>query len=114
MIHELVYYSIANRDLTEANITDILNHSRRFNKDNNITGCLLFYNNEFIQFLEGDSKSVKDLYANIAKDKRHSNIVLLTRPMQRKGYLKPGQWPFIQLIQWILPILKKIFLSIIF
>ena len=36
------------------------------------------YNNEFIQFLEGDSKSVKDLYANIAKDKRHSNIVLLT------------------------------------
>jgi hypothetical protein len=78
MIHELVYYSIANRDLTAADITDILNHSRRYNKENNITGCLLYYHNEFIQFLEGDSKSVKELYANITKDKRHSNIVLIT------------------------------------
>jgi hypothetical protein len=36
----------------------MLKTSRKFNSQNNITGCLLFDNNEFMQILEGEEKTM--------------------------------------------------------
>ena len=74
---ELVYYSQANADLSSEDVSKILKNSRQFNSENNITGCLLYYNNEFLQILEGEKKNVLDLFAVIKKDKRHSNVLVL-------------------------------------
>ena len=74
---ELIYRSIARPAITAADIENILNTSRDFNAKNNITGCLLFHNNEFIQILEADKQIVKELYAKIEKDQRHTDVILL-------------------------------------
>ena len=63
--------------MSSEDVSKILKNSRQFNSENNITGCLLYYNNEFLQILEGEKKNVLDLFAVIKKDKRHSNVLVL-------------------------------------
>jgi hypothetical protein len=74
---ELIYCSAAKDGLTSTDISDILKIARDFNKKNNITGCLLYHNNEFIQILEGDKKIVQELYSKIVKDIRNFNVDLI-------------------------------------
>ncbi|MBC7696312.1 MAG: BLUF domain-containing protein [Burkholderiales bacterium] len=71
---ELIYRSKADDNLKSSDILDILNISKQWNSTHNITGCLLYYNHEFLQILEGDDIAVKDLFSQIEKDRRHSNI----------------------------------------
>ena len=74
---ELVYRSIAKPDISAVDIENILYASRVFNSAKNITGCLLFYNHEFIQLLEGERQTVEELYETIKKDHRHSSVTLI-------------------------------------
>lgn len=77
MIFELIYYSTASPDLSTNDILNILENSRDFNSKNEITGCLLYHNNEFVQLIEGEEEAVKKLYAKIESDKRHSNLIIV-------------------------------------
>ena len=74
---ELAYCSIANSNTNKNDILAILKTAREFNAKHNITGCLVYHNNQFAQILEGDKKLVLDLYSNIEQDNRHYNINLL-------------------------------------
>ncbi len=74
---ELIYRSVASTSLNATDIADILYVSRNFNALHQITGCLVYHNNEFIQILEGDKKFVQELYGKIEKDKRHTAVTLL-------------------------------------
>jgi hypothetical protein len=74
---ELVYYSLASENLSSEDVSAMLKNSRKFNSKNNITGCLLYHNSEFLQILEGEKKVVLDLFDVIKKDKRHSNVFVL-------------------------------------
>ena len=74
MVFQLVYHSIAERSLTAQHIQDILHAARTFNKQHQITGCLLFYKREFLQMLEGEEATVISLYENIMADKRHHHV----------------------------------------
>lgn len=76
-MYELLYCSLASQDLTADDISDILKTSQQWNSKHEITGCLLYYNNQFIQIIEGNKSAVKNLYANIEKDIRHNNIIIL-------------------------------------
>jgi hypothetical protein len=76
-MYELVYYSEADESLTIQDIEAILKTARGFNRSQNITGCLIYHNGEFIQILEGEEKAVKALYAKISKDPRHHNVTIL-------------------------------------
>lgn len=71
---ELIYRSVADDNLKSSDILDILNTSKQWNSTHNITGCLLYYNREFLQILEGDEIAVKELFSQIEKDKRHTNV----------------------------------------
>ena len=73
MLYELIYMShsvpaaIAQRELE-----NILCTSRRFNADREITGVLLHENGHFVQLLEGERETVRDLYyERILRDPRH-------------------------------------------
>ncbi len=77
MKYELIYHSVANENNTSQDIKDILKEAREFNLSKNITGCLLAYNNEFLQILEGEKVEVLSLYKNIVKDKRHIGPIIL-------------------------------------
>ena len=76
-MYELIYCSNAHSNLKNEDISDILGKARDFNLKNEITGCLLLHNNEFIQILEGDRKILKDLLEKIKKDVRHSHVMVL-------------------------------------
>ena len=65
-------------------IRAILDTANQFNDAHDITGCLLYYNNEFVQLLEGDKTEVLDLYENIKRDKRHSYVLLLGKGEKEK------------------------------
>ena len=74
---ELVYKSKAKENITQQEIDQILETAQAFNKKNNLTGCLIFHNNHFIQLLEGDEDIIRSLYTNISADLRHYEIELI-------------------------------------
>jgi hypothetical protein len=76
-MYETTYYSLAKRNITANDILNILEKARYFNLKREITGCLLFHKNQFIQVLEGEKSTVQDLFSKIEKDSRHSGIVIL-------------------------------------
>lgn len=76
-MYELVYRSVANENITPSDLLDILNEARDFNSHHDINGCLLFFNDEFVQILEGEKDDVISLFEKIKKDHRHSDVLLL-------------------------------------
>jgi hypothetical protein len=74
---ELVYHSMAVENLEATDIQDILTVARDFNAKHEITGCLMYHNHRFIQILEGEEKIVRELYASIEKDPRHTQVTLM-------------------------------------
>ena len=79
-IFQLIYISkfcSDNHNSPDKELSNIVEKSSINNKKLSITGMLFFRNNYFIQILEGDMDSVKDLYDKISKDKRHENIKTL-------------------------------------
>ena len=77
MLYELIYRSDAIPDILEKDIENILSTARDFNEANEITGCLLFNNNQFLQLLEGEFDIVMALYDRIKKDPRNRNHMTL-------------------------------------
>lgn len=73
-IVQKVYYSISKGDVDNKLISDILEHSRKSNLAKNITGCLLYHNNVFLQLLEGDKTTVETLFDVIKEDSRHKEV----------------------------------------
>jgi hypothetical protein len=83
-MYQLTYCSIARPGLNHADIKAILNTSLNFNAANNITGCLLCYNDEFIQILEGKKLIVKKLYDKIEQDARHFSVIVMSEEEARQ------------------------------
>lgn len=76
-MHELTYRSKARPAITQREVEDIIAVSRRRNLEMNISGCLIFHKNVFIQIIEGVEKDVLALFDKIRSDIRHSEIELL-------------------------------------
>ena len=83
-MYSIIYQSTGNPDLTSKDISNILETARGFNKKNGITGCLFYHNHTFIQVLESDKAILEELYLNIKKDKRHSNVKTLYKDYTSK------------------------------
>jgi hypothetical protein len=96
-MYELLYCSSARQDLTSDDITDILKASRKWNTKYDITGCLLYYDTQFIQILEGDKNAIKQLFANIQKDTRHENVTLLKENEKEKRFFVDWNMAFSEL-----------------
>lgn len=75
-MYRLIYLSTAVKSkTTDSELSDLLLKSQKSNRSFDITGILLHKNGEFMQVLEGEKKSVLDLFEIIKKDKRHKNII---------------------------------------
>ena len=77
MLVRLIYTSRAARPITAETLHPILRVSRAHNTAAGITGVLVFADGVFLQLLEGGRNSVNALYNRIARDARHSDLVLL-------------------------------------
>ena len=58
-------------------IESILESSRAYNMTNGITGVLCYGGDIFLQAIEGGRHAVNGLYNHIAKDERHTDVVML-------------------------------------
>ncbi|GMN06406.1 hypothetical protein MTsPCn5_17950 [Croceitalea sp. MTPC5] len=74
----LVYKSVASPAFDKAAICEMLEKAKKSNKKKNITGCLIYYQGEFLQYLEGRQVSVLGLYDKIKLDDRHHDVELIS------------------------------------
>jgi len=76
MLVRLLYASRAVNPSPDV-IESIIQRSRDHNPAGGITGVLCYGGGVFMQVLEGGRSAVSDLYAHIAADTRHKDVVLL-------------------------------------
>lgn len=76
-VYQLSYQSKAPTSFEAKDLDSILGSAVQNNERANISGCLVFYNNCFVQILEGSKKNVISLYNKIKKDNRHYDLDLL-------------------------------------
>jgi hypothetical protein len=83
----MTYVSTAAEPFGDAEVRELLRHSRENNTRLGLTGMLLFKGDQFMQVLEGDDETVHALYAVIAADPRHTDVrTLLSTPITRRQF----------------------------
>ncbi len=73
-MYHLVYTSHATKEFAEHDLIELLKECRVSNKENGITGMLLYLEGKFIQVLEGEKIAVDSIYAKIKGDRRHTKV----------------------------------------
>ncbi|MFM7485925.1 MAG: BLUF domain-containing protein [Cytophagales bacterium] len=76
-MYHLIYTSYAINPFDEARLIELLKVARENNRLLDITGMLLYVNGKFMQVLEGNRQTVKDLYTHITYDSRHKRVTTL-------------------------------------
>ena len=74
-LFQLIYSSRATRPFSDEDLRGLLRRARAKNEALNITGVLIHRQGRFAQLLEGDESVVRDLYATICEDDRHTDLV---------------------------------------
>lgn len=77
MLVRMLYASRAAEPMTAPAIDSILAQSRARNPSMGITGILCHGGDYFMQVLEGGRTAVNQLYADIVRDPRHRDVVVL-------------------------------------
>jgi hypothetical protein len=77
MLSYLVYVSQRTSLCTQEEIGKILSACERNNNHSDATGVLLYSDTKFVQYLEGNYKSIIGLYDKIKQDPRHKNVILV-------------------------------------
>lgn len=75
----------------EYRVQEIVASGRERNRALGITGVLMFTEEHFAHFIEGDETSVADLMASIKRDLRHTDVNVI-ETLQRPSRLFP-EWP---------------------
>jgi hypothetical protein len=66
---------MATKMMSEQEIRRLLDQATANNLKTDITGILLYRSGLFMQYLEGTKIAVRNLYAKIKKDKRHTSLI---------------------------------------
>lgn len=83
MKYSVIYRSKAEPSFKLSDVKKMLYTAKMKNAEHNVTGCLLYYKNEFLQLIEGEEETIKRLYANILFDRRHYDIrTILEQPSE--------------------------------
>ncbi len=77
-MYEIIYRSLASPGLQEEDLVKILANSRYNNKQHAISGVLLYFNNSFLQILEGERNDLELLYSKIEIDRRHNHSKIIS------------------------------------
>ena len=77
LVHLIYLSDLVNAD--ESALAAILESSVRHNRQNGITGMLLYAEGSLIQVLEGDELVVQETYDRICQDRRHAHVTCLQR-----------------------------------
>jgi hypothetical protein len=75
-MHHLIYLSRATAPFSDEQLQNLLQECRQHNAAQEVTGMLLYGNEQFLQVLEGERGRVQALYARIYQDPRHRDVTL--------------------------------------
>ena len=100
----ILYVSKAARRVSEADLVQILEVSRRRNTAGHISGVLLYASGSFMQYLEGPAEPLLQVYSSIKAHPLHYGLVdLLREPIDRRAFAEwsmachavgeNGPWP---------------------
>jgi hypothetical protein len=76
--YHVLYRSRTRQAPTEADLQTLLEQSRTYNAQQQITGLLLYSDGQFVQLVEGPEAVVRSLYARIRADARHTQVVTVS------------------------------------
>lgn len=62
--------------MTDEELVELLDECREYNAQNGITGMLLYHDEAFMQYLEGEKDEVLSLFDTIALDERHTGVTI--------------------------------------
>lgn len=74
----LLYYSRASREMSLADLKDILGTARENNDSIDVSGMLCYDKRYFLQALEGERETVNELYLDISDDVRHDEVIIIS------------------------------------
>ena len=81
------YVSTVDRELNEKEIIEVLDWSKNWNNNHNITGLLLYSEGNFFQVIEGEEEDIKSLFERIKQDSRHHNIIkIFEREIHKEAF----------------------------
>ncbi|QOD60322.1 BLUF domain-containing protein [Polaribacter haliotis] len=95
-MYQLNYHSKSIDNLSFTDLENILAEANTFNSSINITGCLIYHNNSFVQILEGEKKDVLEVFSKIKKDKRHHKVNVLWENKTDKRYFEEWNMAYYQ------------------
>ncbi|MBO3099953.1 BLUF domain-containing protein [Gelidibacter pelagius] len=76
-MYQLNYRSTSRPGLGFEDLEAILEEAIATNSARNISGCLIYHNDSFVQILEGNKEDVLQVYEKIKADDRHHTVTLL-------------------------------------
>lgn len=94
MYYYMCYISAASYDFTDHQLKDLLLKSRQSNKYKGVTGMLIHYDGNFIQYIEGEKYAVADLFETIKSDTRHRSVYKIISGITRERKFKRWSMAF--------------------
>lgn len=86
-LHQIIYISTANAELSEDALLELLSASQKRNAARKITGLLLHSDGNIIQIIEGPEAAARALYQKIAADSRHRGVTLISsRSIEKRDF----------------------------
>jgi Sensors of blue-light using FAD len=87
-------------------LQELLDHSRRNNAANGITGALIYSEGMFLQIIEGDKALLQDLMTKIRRDVRHESVFILRESEVPKAMFSGWKMAYVsatskQVANWI-------------
>lgn len=73
-MHHIIYLSYATVPFGKPQLEWLLTQARTFNASHQVTGILLYGNEQFLQVLEGEEQTLRSLYDHIRQDPRHRDV----------------------------------------
>lgn len=87
LLKSLTYTSWATPGLLPADVESILQSARTNNPLQGLSGLLIFNGSAFLQILEGVEPAVDELFGQLRRDRRHSNMsVRDERMIERRSF----------------------------
>jgi hypothetical protein len=87
LLIQLIYTSQVSTDFREHEIPELLKAIRPANAKLQITGMLFFLRTAFLQVLEGEADNVDRAYARVLIDKRHTQVMTISRdPIEERSF----------------------------
>ncbi len=75
MRYAISYVSTVNPDLSNSDITKLMDYVNMQNNARGIIGILIYSDGNFFQIIEGSKKVIKAMFEKIKKDIRHHNVI---------------------------------------